>query len=68
MNITSGLAAITFLAFAMNGPAIAKEETSPSDARGFGSKGENTLPWHTDADAAFAEAKETGRPVLLVFR
>ncbi|MDF1853625.1 MAG: hypothetical protein P1U85_22515 [Verrucomicrobiales bacterium] len=36
--------------------------------RGMGVRAETTLPWHTDAEAAFAESRETGRPVLAVFR
>ena len=27
-----------------------------------------TLPWHSDAETAFAEAAKTQRPVLAVFR
>jgi hypothetical protein len=36
--------------------------------RGAGSQAEATLSWHSDADAAFVEARETGRPLLAVFR
>lgn len=40
----------------------------PAFARGAGSQTATTLSWHADAEAAFAEAHETGRPVLAVFR